>query len=297
MDPRALAAFCAIAEHGSLTRAAAATGVAQSALSRRLSALEGRVGGRLFHRTGRGVVPTDLGSRLVLRARAILAELDALDETARGERSSPAGTVELGIVPAMSRPLVTLVFTRLQREFPRIRLRALESYSGAVEEWLAAGRIDLGIFNRYGKGAVPGGEVLMTSGIAIVGPRRHQALQAGDIAFRQLQYLPLALPPRPNALVACLADLAQRQRFVLDIGLEVNSPQLIHDAVARAGLCTVLPEHLARRDYASGQFAVARILKPAIRQSTWMSMTTQHPPSLATRCVGRLIREIASATA
>ena len=53
-DLRALRAFASVAEHGSLTRAATALEVAQSALSRRITALEKELGGRLFHRTGRG---------------------------------------------------------------------------------------------------------------------------------------------------------------------------------------------------------------------------------------------------
>ena len=293
LDVGALKALCDIAEHGSLTRAAGATGMAQSALSRRLSALEARFRGRLFHRTGRGIVPTELGNRLVPRARAILAELQALDDAARGEQSSPSGIVELGIVPALSRPLVSRLCMRLRREFPRVRLRAHESYSGQVEDWLAAGRIDLGIFNRYGRGRPAGSEVLMRSDIAVVAARSQHDIRPGELAFRHLQGLPLVLPPRPNTLVAAISDLAERQRIAIDIALEANSPMLIRDAVAHAGLCTLLPEHLAKRDYASAEFVVARLAKPAIRQTTWFATTTRHPATFAARCVARLVREMA----
>ena len=35
---------------------------------------------------------------------------------------------------------------------PGIRLRALEAYSGQVEEWLASGRVEIAIYNRYRRG-------------------------------------------------------------------------------------------------------------------------------------------------
>ena len=295
LDPRALRAFCSVAEHGILTRAAAALGVAQSALSRRVAALERTLGGRLFHRTGRGVVATDLAQRLQTRARAILAESDALLEEARGERASPAGTVELGLVPAVSRPMVSALVTRLRRDTPRIRLRATEGYSGQVEEWLASGRIDIGLFNRYGRGAVRGAELFLHSDIVLVAPRGQFPITGPEVPFRALDGLPLVLPPRPNSLVAAVYDLALRRRVALDMALEAGSPALIRDAVGNAGLCTLVPGHLALREYAESTFIVARVVKPSIQQKTWLAFTTQRPASLAVRLVGRLIREFAPA--
>lgn len=297
LDLAALRAFCAIAEHGSLTRAAAALGVAQSALSRRIAALERRLEGRLFHRTGRGADLTELGHRLRPRARAILAEGDALLEEARGERASPAGTVELGMVPAASRPVLSALTARLRRDYPRIRLRAVEGYSGQVEEWLAVGRVDLGLFNRYGKGAVRGAEVFLEADIVLVLPRGAHGLRGPELPFRALAGVPLVLPPSPNSLVTALLDIAHRQRMALDIALEAGAPAMIRDAVANAGLGTLVPRHLAQRDYAEGAFTVARVVKPSLRQRTWLAWTTRRPASVAARVVGRLIRELAPAPA
>lgn len=293
LDPRALRAFCSVAEHGSLTRAAAVLGVAQSALSRRIAALERLLGGRLFHRTGRGTTPTELATRLQPAARAILAESGALIEAARGERASPSGTVELGLVPAASRPMVSALLTRLQRDYPRIRLRAIEGYSGQIEDGLARGSFDIGLFNRYGRGKVRGAELYLEADIVLVAPRGRRPSRATELPFRALADLPLVLPPRPNSLVSALSDLALRQHIRLHIALEAGSPALIRDAVANAGLSTLVPEHLAQREYAGGAFSVARVVKPSLHQKTWLAYTTQRPASLAARVVGRLIRELA----
>ena len=73
MDIRQLKTFVEVAANGSYARTAAIVGIAQSALSRQMSALERGIGGRLFHRTGRGVVLTELGERMLPRARALVA--------------------------------------------------------------------------------------------------------------------------------------------------------------------------------------------------------------------------------
>ena len=65
MDLRQLRYFLAVVEHGSFTRAAAATGRTQQALSKGIQALELQLGARLFDRGARQATPTAAG-RLLL---------------------------------------------------------------------------------------------------------------------------------------------------------------------------------------------------------------------------------------
>jgi len=293
-----LHAFCVVAEQASLTRAAAALGETQSTLSRRIAALEVELHGRLFHRTGRGVVLTELGERLVPRARAAIAGFEALAGEARGERESPSGAVDLAVVPGMSRPLVSQLCAWLGEAHPRIRLRAVEAYSGQVEEWLASGRIDIGIFNRYGRGRVRDAEMLLQSHVMLVTARgRNAPPQGAEIAFRWLRDLPLVLPPRPNALVARLGDIAARQGFALHLDFELGSSALIHDAVRHAGVATLVPEQVVRRDYPAAQFDVRRVVKPSLEQKAWLALTTHRPAGAAARLVAQAMRRLASGAA
>lgn len=301
IDHDALAAFCTAAELGSLSRAAATLGVAQSMLSRRLASLERRLGVVLFHRTGRGVELTEAGQRLLPRTRAILAETSALVEAAQGERDAPSGVVEIGIVPAVARLLVGPLVQRLRRDYPRIRLRVHEGYSGPIEEWLAAGRIDLGLFNRYRHGKVRSAEPFLQSDIVLVWPRppaggEPAVLPAGNgtVPFRALAGLPLVMPTRPNPLLAAITDLAMRRRLTLDIALEAGTGTIVRDAVADAGLATLVPEQIARQDYADPRFLSARVVEPGLRQRTWLGFTSRRPLGLAARTVGRLVREMAA---
>jgi DNA-binding transcriptional LysR family regulator len=157
--------------------------------------------------------------------------------------------------------------------------------------------VDLGLFNRYGRGIVRGAELYLRADIVLVAPRGKFAVRGPDVAFRAIDGLPLVLPPRPNSLVAALSDLALRHRITLNTALEAGSPALIHDAVAHAGLCTLVPQHLAQREYAGSAFVLARVVKPSLHQKTWLAYSTQRPASLAARVVGRLVRELAPALA
>jgi LysR family nitrogen assimilation transcriptional regulator len=141
---------------------------------------------------------------------------------------------------------------------------------------------------------VRGAEAYLTSDIVLVTRREGSPIRGTTVPFRALEGLPLVMPLRPNPLVSAASDLAMRQRFVLDIVLEAGSAAIVRDAVLGAGLATLVPENLARREYPPETFVTARVVRPALHQKTWLAFTTQRPAGLAVRAVGRLVREMAA---
>ncbi|HTP98591.1 MAG TPA: LysR family transcriptional regulator, partial [Casimicrobiaceae bacterium] len=83
-------AFVAIAELGSLTRAALFLDRAQPVLSRQLNALERECDGRLFVRTGRGLELSELGKRIFADVQALLSDAVQLESEIRGKERAPA---------------------------------------------------------------------------------------------------------------------------------------------------------------------------------------------------------------
>lgn len=293
MELKQVNAFVEVAANGSYARAAGIFGVAQSALSRQVAALEREIGGRLFHRTGRGVTLTELGEHVLPRARALVADARAFGEAAREARSHVGGEVSLGIVPVAARGLVAALTARLRDAYPRIRLRANEAYSGQVEEWLAAGRVEIAIYNRYRGGRVANAEPLMRADMHLIVRADDPLARRREIALRALAGVPLAMPVAPNSLSSLLVGLAAARHFALDVRFESGSSPLTREAILASGLATVSPIEPFRRDIEAGDMRAIRIMRPSIRQTTWMSLGSQRPPSAAARMVARLIRELA----
>jgi LysR family transcriptional regulator, nitrogen assimilation regulatory protein len=294
MDIRQLRTFVEVAANGSYARTASVVGIAQSALSRQLSALERGIGGRLFHRTGRGVVLTELGERLLPRARVLIADADAWENAARQERSEPEGEVTLGMVPVASRSLVANLAAELRQRYAGIRLRALEAYSGQVEEWLASGRIEIGIYNRYRRGSIAKSEVLARTDVHLIARRDHPMGRRRELAVRGFAEIPLAMPVRPNSLTSLLTGLAASQHFELDIRLEAGSTSLAREVLLASDLATVSPRQVFASEIASGELVAIPIVRPKIVQTTWMSVSSHHPPTQAAEIVARLIRQLAA---
>jgi DNA-binding transcriptional LysR family regulator len=294
MDLRLLKTFAEVAANGSYARTAAIAGLAQSALSRQVAALERMIDGRLFHRTGRGVVLTELGERMLPRARALIAEAAAFEDAARNERAQPQGEVTLGVVPVASRGLIAAIAGQLRTTHPRIRLRALEAYSGQVEEWLAAGRVEIALYNRYRRGRVANAEALARSEMHLIARGDHPLARRRELAVRGRAEVALAMPVRPNSLTSALTGLAAAQQFELNIAFEAGSTPLIKEVILASDLATISPRHVFAREIASGELGATLLVRPAIFQTTWMSLSSHRPATDAARLVARAISELAA---
>lgn len=90
-----MAMFVRIVNAGSISKAAEQLGIAKSAISRRLSELEARLGGQLLSRTTRKSKLTASGEQYYQRANNILDEVDSLNEQTAGVKAGIAGTLKL----------------------------------------------------------------------------------------------------------------------------------------------------------------------------------------------------------
>ena len=122
LDWDAVRLFLAVARAGSLTAAAERTGLSQPTLGRRLDALERATGATLFVRGRRGVVPTDAGAALLVRAKAMEREADAFQRAATGRRLDPSGDVRVTASRVVATYLLPRIVAALAESDPLIRV-------------------------------------------------------------------------------------------------------------------------------------------------------------------------------
>src|SRR5713101_6760449 len=96
-----LAAFLAVAEERSFTKAAKRLNVSTSALSHAIRRLEEQIGVRLLARTTRSVAPTEAGEQLLARLRPALADIRGTLNLISGLQGRPVGRVRL-LVPRLA---------------------------------------------------------------------------------------------------------------------------------------------------------------------------------------------------
>jgi DNA-binding transcriptional LysR family regulator len=142
VELRHLRYFVAIAEEGSLTRAAERLWLAQPGLSTQMRRLEAELGVTLFERHPRGVELTHAGELFLRRARAALAAAEVASATGRDFEAGTIGSVRLGIVAAARWRRVSDVLWRFTRDRPDVELTVLEASGGTLWRDLRFGRLD-----------------------------------------------------------------------------------------------------------------------------------------------------------
>lgn len=293
MNLKQLQSFVWVAEQGSLARAAAASDVAESLISRHIAALELAWGDRLFERTGRGMALSDFGRRMLPEAHAALEQVLRLDGIARESAGVPTGVVRIGVLPSLSSQLLPLLFTDLRTAAPAVTLRASAGFSGNLDEQLASGRLDLALINRYGTAGLRGEEVLGTVDTYLIGKAGSPLLAHDSVSFRALAGVPLVLPSTPNGLRTMLDQLSRRHGVRLDVVMEFDSAAGMKDVSLSGHAYTLLPLMAVKDELARRTLGAAKVVKPAIRRTIVLALTTQRPLSRAARFVAARVRSLA----
>ncbi|MCJ8138930.1 LysR family transcriptional regulator [Falsirhodobacter halotolerans] len=136
----------AIVQHGGFRAASDATGVAQSAISRRVRHLEDRMKITIFERDGRGVRLTAVGRRLLEEAETLITQRDRiLDELTQNVM---AGVVRLGVAETLSHTVLPRMLTELRRRHPLLRFEISVDTSEQMARMLVADQLDVAMLLR-----------------------------------------------------------------------------------------------------------------------------------------------------
>jgi len=131
-----------LAEERHFARAAKRAHVTQSALSRSLQTLEDATGMRLFDRSSRSVEITQVGERMVSRARTLLSGVADLGREMRMLRSGDVGEVAVGVGPFTGLTLLPAAVARLYAKHPSVRVTLVEDNWRVLIDVLQQGKLD-----------------------------------------------------------------------------------------------------------------------------------------------------------
>ncbi|MHB1200709.1 MAG: LysR family transcriptional regulator [Polaromonas sp.] len=139
----------AVRDRGSLSAAALSLDVAPPVVSKRLAALEVRLGQRLFQRTTRRVSATAEGETLCQRARVLLQGFTALEAELREQKAEPTGLIRLAATFGFGRLWLGPALAHFQERYPRIEVQlqlteqlpdlAHDGFDGAIWLWSIPG--------------------------------------------------------------------------------------------------------------------------------------------------------------
>jgi LysR family transcriptional regulator of abg operon len=145
MKKHQLNALVAVAEHGSIRRAAAAVALSQTALTKALRELELDVQAALLQRSPQGVRLTPVGLELLRHAKLILAEMDEARACIRHLLGQGAPPVKVAVTPAFSLLCLAETVAHFRTRFPDAALSIRDAFLSQTLPMLRDGTIDLAI--------------------------------------------------------------------------------------------------------------------------------------------------------
>ena len=149
LDVRRLRLLRELALRGTIAAVAEALTFTPSALSQQLSALEREAGLPLLERSGRGVVLTPAGQKLVRHAEAILERLEPAAAELVDARQGLAGPLRIGTFPTAARAIVPAALVTLARRHPGLEPMVSEIDPAGVASALRAGELDVALIHDY----------------------------------------------------------------------------------------------------------------------------------------------------
>lgn len=135
----------AIDDHRHFGKAAEACGLTQSTLSLMVKKLEEELDVRIFDRDARPVVPTEVGRKVIDRAKVVLYNVEQIAEMTLSEKEQLSGPLKIALISTVSPVLVPGLFKHIGERHPAISLQTEEMLTVTVKDKLRKAEVDMGI--------------------------------------------------------------------------------------------------------------------------------------------------------
>jgi DNA-binding transcriptional LysR family regulator len=284
--------FLEVAELGSFSKVAAQRSTVQSHISRQISQFETSCGGALFRRTGRGVVLTEFGEHVQQRVRGWLKDSEEMFAEIKQTANVPMGEVKIGVLPSAAHPLMTHVFKKLHREYPKIKLNIREGQGSELDALLDTGVVDMAILFRYKKPSGHDETLLATASTYLVSSPGLSLTYSESVDFKRLEGLPLVLPRRPSHWRSILDETARSKGFSLISEVEADSLRVQKEIIAaNPHMYALLGPFSIDDELKMGKLQAAKVTGPDLKRFVTLALPKQGLFTEASRIVSSLIKE------
>jgi DNA-binding transcriptional LysR family regulator len=207
--------FIAVAEQGSITRAAQNLSISQSSVTEALKELETDLGVELFDRHPRGLTITHNGHQFLRHATKILSSVSDARPSVSGSKNELSGKLNIGVTSLVAGYVLSDLLARYRRACPGVEVSAIEDNGGYLEHLLVGGELDVAV-------------------MVISNLRDRMALQAEILETSPYRlWLPMG-HPLVSADIISIADIAREPLIMLTVDeIEENTGKLLSALGAR----------------------------------------------------------------
>lgn len=284
--------FDALASCGHFGQAAAQCAVTQPALSMQIKEMEETLGAPLFERGAKLVRMTNFGEAFGQRIRAILDEVDQLENLAQTAQRRLVGRLRIGMIPTVAPYLLPRIIEALGARYDDLDIHVRETVTPKLIEELTAGQIDIAIV------ALPVSEPslievpLLEERFVLVRPQHDKASPTPTI--EQLRGMRLLLLEEGHCFRDQALSFCNIQSAVPRDGLDGSSLSTLVQLVSAGIGVTLIPEMAIPVETRGTAVSTSRFRHPEPKRTIGMIWRKSNP---LTEQLGSMAEVIRSATA
>lgn len=246
MEIRQLRHFAAIAEHGSLGRAASAIAISEPALSKSLSKLEAELGAKLFERGSKGISLTVYGQSLLTRAEAILGEVSTIRREVDELRDGHHGIVRVGMRPSFGTTYLPHAVARIMKSRRNFKAVLCEGFVPTLISELVQGKLDFIVATEL-EGLHPSlvQEYFTDSPVRLLARADNPLANGKRIPATKIRHYDWIMPLATDPIRQHMHNLlAQNGVEPISVIMETNSVPAMKNFVREMDCLTFFPVHL-----------------------------------------------------
>ncbi|MBK8456611.1 MAG: LysR family transcriptional regulator [Phyllobacteriaceae bacterium] len=244
---RQLRYFVAVAERGSVSGAAQALSISQSAVTEAIKELEGDLGVVLFERHARGLAVTQKGQSFLRHATKILGDVSDARRALGEDESAAPGQLALGVTALVAGYVLSDLLARYRRAFPGVKVSAIEDTGDYLEHLLVGGELDVAVMvtsNLRDRMALTT-DLIERSPYRLWTPLGHRLAGRAAVSIDEVAGEPLIMLTI-DEIEENTAKLMTALGRKLDIAFRTRSVEAVRSLVATGAGVAILPELVYR---------------------------------------------------
>jgi DNA-binding transcriptional LysR family regulator len=293
VDVRQLAAIVAVADHGTFSSAARALYTVQSNVSGHVAKLERELGVTLIDRANGGL--TDEGQRVVERARRILHEIDDIAADIASLDNDVSGDARIGVIGTTARWLMPQLLSAVAARHPRVHPIVSEGSTTTIVPGVLSGQLNAAIIHLPIDDPELEVEPLFAEDLLLLVHSAHPLAERETMSLRELDDVPLLLPPKGAALRRVLDRAAASVDVTLRAQAEIDGVRLLASLAVDGHGTAIVPATAVRRGV-DGDCKCVRVLDLPPRVVA-LAYPRRPTPSAPTRALFEVLRAVVSTRA
>jgi LysR family nitrogen assimilation transcriptional regulator len=283
--------FVEVAEHGSLSKAAAASNKSQAFMSRQIKEFEAEIGAALFRRTGRGVELNEAGDLLLARAKRILEEYEAAGRDLRALSDTQISEASIALPTVVARQATSKLTEVIFEEYPHLKLQLIENLSGPILEMVMARKVDIAILYDNVSVRRAAYDQICEEEMYLV-QHANKGKMPPVMPVRALENVPLILPSLGSGLRGMIESAAQQAEIKLSARMEADTVSMIQQLVESDFGSAILPITAVRREVQKGILTASKLVEPRLKRNLLITACSARLPASPLNKLARTVKRV-----